>query len=240
MARTVDPVQHAARRAAILDAAEAVIAERGYESASIADVLESAGISKGAFYHYFDSKEALLVGLLTSRVDRWAALVDEAIASAASPVDRLRSLVHALTVAKTADRSLLISAMPQLYADGNAALNARLRRAAAERFLPRITELVELGAASGDFRVESAASSAKVVLSLLQELAENFARHLMTIAAGAGSAETAAADVRAYGDVIPAVLGMAVEGGFIDVPDLDEWIAAAKSSRASADLSVTS
>lgn len=230
MARTVEPIQHAARRDSILDAAQALIATRGYEAMTIADVLAATKMSKGAFYHYFASKEALLAGLLTRRVDEWAVAVDEAIRGAGAPADRLRDLVHALSAAKAADRRLLISAMPQLYADANATLNARLRRAAADRFLPRITEVIEDGARSGDFRVASAAAASKVVLSLMQELAEDFARHLMAIAAGGGSVAAAADDVRAYGNAIPAVLGMAFNGdSFIELPDFDDWIRAAGS-----------
>ncbi len=42
---------------AILSAAEAVIGEKGYAAASIADITRAAGIAQGTFYIYFDSKE---------------------------------------------------------------------------------------------------------------------------------------------------------------------------------------
>lgn len=230
MARTVNPVQHAARRTAILDAAQTVIAARGYDAMTIADVLAATEISKGAFYHYFASREALLAGVLTRRVDEWVAAANEAISSSSAPAAQLRELVHALAAAKAADRPLLIGAMRQVHSDANAAMNARLRSAAAERFLPLIIEVVEAGTRSGDFRVESPAAASKVVLTLMQALAEEFARHLIAIATDAGSADAAADDVRAFGDAIPAVLGMARDGdSFIEVPDFDGWIQAATS-----------
>ena len=78
MARTVDPVAHAVRRDAFLDAAQRLIQSKGYEQMSLQDVLDELGASKGAFYHYFDSKEALLAAV----VDR----IVEAATAAAVPV----------------------------------------------------------------------------------------------------------------------------------------------------------
>ena len=62
MARTLDPAAHALRRDEFVDAAQRLIQSRGYEQMSIQDVLDELGASKGAFYHYFDSKEGLLDG----------------------------------------------------------------------------------------------------------------------------------------------------------------------------------
>src|SRR3982751_3717437 len=44
----------------LLDAALVVFAERGYRNTRLDDVAEAAGVTKGAIYHYFDTKEDLL------------------------------------------------------------------------------------------------------------------------------------------------------------------------------------
>ncbi len=62
MPRTLNPAAHALKRDAFLDAAERLIRTKGYEQMTVQDVLDELGASKGAFYHYFDSKEALLGG----------------------------------------------------------------------------------------------------------------------------------------------------------------------------------
>ena len=62
MARTLDPAAHAVKRDTFLDAAQRLIKTKGYEALSVQDVLAAVGTSKGAFYHYFDSKAALLDG----------------------------------------------------------------------------------------------------------------------------------------------------------------------------------
>jgi AcrR family transcriptional regulator len=57
-------------RRLLLDAAAKLIAERGYNGASVNDVLATAGLSKGAFYWHFKSKDDLLFALLDERLDR--------------------------------------------------------------------------------------------------------------------------------------------------------------------------
>jgi len=51
------------RRADLLDAATAVFAEKGVGAATVSDVTTAAGVAKGTFYLYFESKEQLVVAL---------------------------------------------------------------------------------------------------------------------------------------------------------------------------------
>ncbi len=60
MARTVNIEEHEAKRTEILNTAMGLVFTKGYDRMTIRDILDGTGISKGAFYHYFDSKEALL------------------------------------------------------------------------------------------------------------------------------------------------------------------------------------
>lgn len=62
-------------RARIIESAIKLFSARGYNAASVDDVCEEAGISKGAFYHHFESKQALFLALL----DRWLQTIDNAI-----------------------------------------------------------------------------------------------------------------------------------------------------------------
>jgi AcrR family transcriptional regulator len=57
-------------REAILDAAARVFTERGYRGATVDAILEEAGLSKGAFYWHFESKDELMLAVLAERVER--------------------------------------------------------------------------------------------------------------------------------------------------------------------------
>src|SRR6202165_3788923 len=76
MPRTVNTTLHTIRRDAFLDVAQALVQTKRYEAMSIQNVLNELEASKGAFYHYFDSKQALLEAI----VERFA---DGALASLA-------------------------------------------------------------------------------------------------------------------------------------------------------------
>jgi len=55
-------------RRAVLEAAAAVFAERGYAAATIGEILARAQVTKGALYFHFDSKAALAQGVLEAQV----------------------------------------------------------------------------------------------------------------------------------------------------------------------------
>src|SRR5438477_12819933 len=57
-------------RAALLEAALGVFAERGYRDASVDEIAERAGYSKGAIYFHFSGKDDLFFALLEERIDR--------------------------------------------------------------------------------------------------------------------------------------------------------------------------
>jgi AcrR family transcriptional regulator len=80
------------QRERLLRAAAAVFAQGGFDAASMRDVAEEAGLSIGAVYHYFASKEALMEGL----IDRAARGPRSGIQSAAGTAPTVRELLTAL------------------------------------------------------------------------------------------------------------------------------------------------
>src|ERR1700682_2803147 len=75
MARIVKEHEYAARRNAILDATQRAVETKGYEQMAMADILGELQISSGAFYHYYDSKSALLLALVERMGDEIEQLV---------------------------------------------------------------------------------------------------------------------------------------------------------------------
>ena len=63
--------------ARLLEAATRLFSEQGYNASGVAEICAAAGVSKGAFYHHFASKQAVFLALL----EEWLARLDAAFAS---------------------------------------------------------------------------------------------------------------------------------------------------------------
>lgn len=77
-------------RSHILDVAGELFAERGYDATSVADICARAGVTKGAFYHHFESKQAVFLELR----DRWLAPLETQLTLARDPTRTLPQLLQ--------------------------------------------------------------------------------------------------------------------------------------------------
>jgi AcrR family transcriptional regulator len=96
---------------AILAGARALFAERGFEATSIDDIALAAGVTKGAVYHHFPSKQAIFVQVLDAvHRDVANAPVPPQILEIADPVDMIAAAVldYLLTVCKPPTRRILL------------------------------------------------------------------------------------------------------------------------------------
>jgi len=85
----------AANRLAILDAARAVFAEMGYETATVRDIIRRTGLSVGAFYNYFRSREEVFEALADDGVRRFRPILRACWESADTFEDYLRAAIQA-------------------------------------------------------------------------------------------------------------------------------------------------
>jgi AcrR family transcriptional regulator len=78
------------QRAKLLDAMVRVVAEKGYEAATVADAVKLARVSRGTFYELFESKEACLAAAYRLGLDVLAERVSEAVREASDWREELR------------------------------------------------------------------------------------------------------------------------------------------------------
>ena len=65
------------RKKQILETAERLFCEKGYEKTGVQDILDLLHLSKGSFYHHYDSKERLLTAMCENRADAAALRLSE-------------------------------------------------------------------------------------------------------------------------------------------------------------------
>lgn len=82
------------QRAAIRDAAARQFADKGYVTASIADIARACGVSKALMYHYYRDKEDLLADIAESYIDRLLQIIDHVRAESLPPPAHLRRLIE--------------------------------------------------------------------------------------------------------------------------------------------------
>jgi AcrR family transcriptional regulator len=152
-------------RTHILEAALRRFANAGYNAASVDDICAAAGVSKGAFYHHFPSKQALFLELL----NEWLDTIDAGFEAARK--DSVPETLLAFTdmlpgIFATADGRLPMFLEFWLQASRDETVwEATI--APYQRYQQYFTALVEQGQAEGSFRAEiDAPSAAKAIVAL--------------------------------------------------------------------------
>jgi AcrR family transcriptional regulator len=78
----------------IVDAADRLIYEQGYEHTSFAHIAEAVGISRGNFYHHFKTKDEILEAVIEARIGKTRSMLAQWEARTADPAERIRSFAH--------------------------------------------------------------------------------------------------------------------------------------------------
>jgi AcrR family transcriptional regulator len=153
------------RRQELLDIAARSFAERGYDSTTVDDVIRQAGLSKGAFYYYYPSKQALLEGLATAAATRaLEALQPVMNASGLGAVDRLNAFLR--QGRQTHDAAATLAVFESIFRPDNIVLYHRMHAAVMAVMLPPLTEILAQGVAEGSIRSNDPRTTAELVLML--------------------------------------------------------------------------
>jgi len=209
VSRSVKAHEYAEKRNAILDVAERYIATKGYEQMTTQDLLEDLQISRGAFYHYFESKQALLMGLV-ERIGEQAEHLVLSVASSRemSAQDKLLRFFAVLDQQKRENLDLLFAFLRVWYADENALFRHKLYLARIKRLTPWLSQIIREGVAEGVFTTASPEQAARIIISLLEDLGYATAEVLLG-QEGEGLAFPRIAQIsEATADALERVLGM--------------------------------
>jgi len=184
--RTLNPTLHTVRRDAFLDAAQRLVETKGYEAMSVQDVLDALDVSKGAFYHYFVSKQAVLEAVVERFADGGMAAVKPIVDDPALPALKKLERVFAGIAGWKAERKELVLGIIEVWnSDSNAIVREKVRRMTVRLMVPLLAAVVRQGVDEGVFRVASPDETAAVLVSLMLGFQEQ-ATHLF-IARQAGT-----------------------------------------------------
>lgn len=226
MVRTVNEQEYTQRRNAILDATSKLLLSRGYEQMTILDIVEELQISKGAFYHYFDSKQAAFSALL----ERMGQELDQHLSplvedSALPALEKLQRFFDALAGWKQERLSVLLAVTRVWYSDDNTFVRSHLRQERRRRLTPLLAAIIREGCQQGSLRTDLPLEMGEIVVSLILDLNDALAEVLLSMSPGRDAVQRLERTLGAYTQTISRALQ--VPSGSMTLVDpklLSQWL----------------
>ncbi|WP_165211063.1 TetR/AcrR family transcriptional regulator [Streptococcus tangpeifui] len=155
------------RRAEILAAATQLFQEKGFEKASVNDILKVVGIAKGTFYYYFKSKEEVLEAV----VDEATAVLKSRVAAVINkpnkdPKDKLAEAFQSMNITDIYGGKLL----EDMHKPKNALLHQKSLQAILHEVTPLLTGIIEEGVQAGQFDCPYPKQLVQIVLAAVATL----------------------------------------------------------------------
>lgn len=137
------------RKQEILTAAEKLFCTKGYQETSVQDILDELKVSKGAFYHHFESKGSVLETLCAQRAEKAAERTKEALTKAEGALSCLNTVLQGMSPLCMEEAPFLSMLLPQLFTHEGRTVCIAYQEALRLAFLPMITEAVHTAANDG-------------------------------------------------------------------------------------------
>jgi len=213
------------RRDAFLDVAQGFVQTKGFDAMSIQDVLDEVDASKGAFYHYFDSKQALLEAVVERFADAALVTIAPVLNDASLPaIRKLERIFSGIASFKAQQREFVLAIIKVWNSDGNAIVREKLRRLTVNRLAPLLSVVIEQGIAESTFAAASPEETAMVLTSLMQGFQQQANDLFIAREAGTIGFDVVKRSVAANTEAFERILGIPTGSlTLIDEPTLRFW-----------------
>lgn len=199
---------YAERRKEILAVTQRLVYTKGYEQMTIQEILDEIQISKGAFYHYFDSKQHLLNALIEHMQEEAEQFITPIIQDPnLTALEKLQQLIDTSARWKTARKDYILSLIRVWYADDNAIVRQKVQSGLIKQTAPLFTTIVRQGIDEGVFTTPYPDQIGEIILSMLQGLGEAFVELLVFSSPSPDELEQISNKVAAYSNALERILG---------------------------------
>jgi len=194
------------RRMELILAAESLFKEKGFEDTAVSDITDKVGVSHGAFFYYFESKNEILKAVIHYYVSLDKELIAKFVNDdSMSAVKKIQAI---LDISMSSSESSVLSEnklVQYMHREGNESLHSEYIKETQEVMIPLITAIVEQGIKEGTFDVPYPKETVEYILHLFNEC-----QHSLRVASQSNDAYYR--KVRAMEIILNRVLGMK-EGG---------------------------
>ncbi|MCP4427389.1 MAG: TetR/AcrR family transcriptional regulator [Chloroflexi bacterium] len=169
------------RRQELMTAAQQLFFTKGYENTSINDIIQAIGVSKGAFYHHFDSKTAVLEAIVSQMADQaidnlQTIIADETLAA----IPKWQKVVQLSNDWKIERKAALIKAN-RLMMDENILLRHKIRTKTIKVIAVEMSKIIRQGVEEGVFNVEHTWDTAVILMAVIDSLNETMKELLLNL-----------------------------------------------------------
>lgn len=223
MARTVkDPDE---RRRELIASAQKLFYTKGYESTSVSDIVHEAGVAKGTFYYYFDSKQAVLEAMIDELVAYSVTLMrpiveDPTLNGAEKWIQAFRIIGNW----KIDRKSEMMALLRMMMADENVLLRYKTNLKTVEALAGELAKIIAQGVGEGVFNTRFGEDAAKIALGSSMTLSTTMYDLLLHPDQYDDPAALAKQNIAAVQDAIERILG--AEAGSLPIADdalFDGW-----------------
>ncbi len=171
---------HDERRSEILDAAQKLFYSKGFKQTSIRDIIDSVGIAKGTFYHYFSSKTELLDELIERMLGDTMQMVEPIVEDEnLDALQKLHLFFATIENWKVDNRAFFKDLLRVFYNDDNIVLRQRLKAASIAVTGRPLAKIIRQGVQEGVFDTGYPDEIGEVIIVIGQSLAEKLAYYLL-------------------------------------------------------------
>jgi AcrR family transcriptional regulator len=147
-----DTVRSDNRKLEFLQTALELFYEKGYENTTIQDIIDHLGVSKGAFYHYFKSKEDVIVAIARGYTDRAVNIMKTIISRTdLSAVDKLNEILKSVNEFKFREREWRSKFRGAIKSEENFKLHNKMIHLMKQDAIGLFRELIDSGVEEGVF-----------------------------------------------------------------------------------------
>lgn len=198
------------RKNEFLDTAMGLFLSQGYEQTSVAAIIDAVGVSKGAFYHYFRTKEDLLDQLSARASSQAMKSIEDVLADGSlNAVERLNAIFARTNAYKAQNRELIMTMLQVYYSDNNLILRNRLQEQNIRLMAPIITGILKEGIAEGRMNLDYPDEAGAFILRIGTNLVEGIARFIPVDESDDAGAEAVLRHLEMYNQAVERIIGAA-------------------------------
>ena len=153
------------RKQELLKIAYRMFIEKGYENTSIDEIINEAGIAKGTYYYYFESKEVTLEAVIDMMIEEEVGRAKEVLAASMPVPRKLVSVIYSLRPVQ--DEQVIAKA---LDVKENIVMHEKTNRRIVEEAVPLLTEVVKEGISQEIFNCTNIEERVKMLLIMSQQM----------------------------------------------------------------------